>query len=419
MSVAVVELNDLHLLLRTDQGILHSEPGFAQLTKTGITTGAIARANAWQQPQHSYNQYWRQLNQQPLPSQQQWARHHADIAFAQLKQLLDTGGSPENIILAVPGSISDEQLSLLLGLANAIPVQVSAVIDSALAICAQQTESTLLVEMQLHQTQISLIEQSAGTNNISHQETLPDMGMMQLHNAMARHISDRLIQDYRYDPLHSSETEQALYDQLPDWLTQLSQQDKLSINLSSPQGDLNLVLNRDNIAELIEQRLSGLTALIKKYRKAKLCFSHSGRVIPELASAFADAQISPEAIGLDNCNKLQQALCDQPLQRICQIKLSTSSMEVASETRQASHVLHNNRAYPLHEPLSIEWQDNQLRLTNKHKKDAALIIQMVNQQLEILHQQKDLQVTLPRHCQPGEQLQIADQYLPLIEVSHV
>lgn len=419
MTIAVVELNDLHLLLQTDQGILHSEPGFAQLTKTGITTGEAARASAWQQPQSSYNQYWRQLNQQPLPSRQRWARHHADIAFAQLKQLLDAGGTPEAIILAVPGSISDEQLSLLLGLASAIPVQVSAVIDSALAICAQQTASTLLVEMQLHQSQISLIDHSAGTNNISHQETLPGMGMMQLHNAVARHISDRLIQDYRYDPLHSSETEQALYDQLPDWLTQLSQQEKLPINLSSPQGELNLVLNRDNIAELFERRLSGLTALIKKYRNAKLCFSHSGRLIPELVRAFAYAQISPEAIGLDNCNKLQQALCDQPLQRICQIQLSTPSMEVASETRQASHVLYNNRAYPLHEPLSIEWQDNQLRLTNKHNKNAALIIQMINQQLEILHQQNDLQVKLPRHCQPGAQLQIADHYLPLIEVSHV
>ena len=62
MSLAIVELNDQNLLIQTDQGLFHCEPGFAQLHSTGIETGERARAAAWQQPQHSYNQYWRQLN---------------------------------------------------------------------------------------------------------------------------------------------------------------------------------------------------------------------------------------------------------------------------------------------------------------------------------------------------------------------
>ena len=88
MSLAIVELNDQNLLIQTERGLLHCEPGFAQLHSVGIETGERARATAWQQPQHSYNQYWRQLNQLPLPSKQKWARHHGDIAFAQLKQLV-------------------------------------------------------------------------------------------------------------------------------------------------------------------------------------------------------------------------------------------------------------------------------------------------------------------------------------------
>jgi hypothetical protein len=31
MSLAIVELNDQNLLIQTDQGLLHCEPGFAQL----------------------------------------------------------------------------------------------------------------------------------------------------------------------------------------------------------------------------------------------------------------------------------------------------------------------------------------------------------------------------------------------------
>ena len=416
MSLAVVELNDQNLLIQTDQGLLYGEPGFAHLTKTGIATGDTAKATAWQQPQHSYNQYWRQLNQQPLPSRQPCARHHADIAFAQFKQLLQAAGSPDKIIIAVPGTVSDEQLSLLLGLASAIPVQVNAVIDSALAICAQQTESTLLVEMQLHQTQVSLIDCSAGTSSLSQQETLPDIGIMQLYNAVARHISDRLVADYRYDPLHSSETEQALFDQLPDWLMQLGQQDKLSIDLPSPQGDLQLLLERQKIAEIFEQRLSGLIALRQKYHDAKLCFSHGARLVPILLKLFADAPISPESIGLENCHRLEQTLSDQPLQRIQQIQLSTTPINATNNARRATHVLYDNKAYPLHQPLSIKRENKQLRLANKHDTEAALVIIVENQQLKILHQHNNLQIKLPRRCEPGAQLQIADHCLSLIEV---
>lgn len=419
MTLAVIELNDQHLLIQTDHGLLYGEPGFAQLTKTGITTGDTAKASAWQQPQHSYNQYWRQLNQQPLPSPQQWARHHADIAFAQFKHLLEVAGSPETIILAVPGTVSDEQLSLLLGLASAIPVQVKAVIDSALAICAQQTESTLLVEMQLHQTQVSLIDCSASTSSLSQQETLPDIGIMQLYNAVARYISDRLVEDYRYDPLHSSETEQALYDQLPDWLMQLAQQDKLSINLPSPQGDLKLLLERRKIAEIFAQRLTGLIALAQKYQDATLCFSHGARLVPLFLSLFADSPISSESIGLENCHRLQQTLSDQPLQRIQQIQIAkTAANGIKKMSRRATHVLYENKAYPLHQALSIERGNKRLRLANKHDTEAALVIVVENQQLKILHQHQDLEIKLPQRCEPGAQLKIADHCLSFIEVSN-
>ena len=418
MSLAVIELNDQHLLIQTDQGLLYGEPGFAQLTKTGIVTGDTARASAWQQPQHSYNQYWRQLNQQPLPSPQQWARHHADIAFAQFKHLLEVAGSPETIILAVPATVSDEQLSLLLGLASAVPVQVKAVIDSALAICAQQTESTLLVDMQLQQTQVSLINSSAAISSLSQQQTLPDIGIMQLYNAVARYISERLVDDYRYDPLHSSATEQALYDQLPEWLEQLAQQDKLSINLPSPQGDLQLLLERHKVAEIFEQRLSGLIALIQKYQDATLCFSHGARLVPMFLSLFADASISPQSIGLENCHRLQQTLSDQPLQRIQQIQLSKTPVTSNTKTsRRATHVLYDNKAYPLHQPLSIERENKRLRLANKHDTEAALVIVMENQQLKILHQHQDLEIKLPQHCEPGTHLKIAGHCLSFIEVS--
>ena len=135
MRLAVLELNDQALLIKNQDGEMFSEPGFALHTSDGIVTGIEARKQAWLQPQNVYRQYWRNLNQTELSADLPWARHHADIAFAQLKTLLNSAGAPEQLIISVAACFDDEQLSLLLGLLSAIPVEVIGVVDSSLADC--------------------------------------------------------------------------------------------------------------------------------------------------------------------------------------------------------------------------------------------------------------------------------------------
>ena len=418
MTVAVLELNDQNLLIQTEGGTLHAEPGFAQLTATGIATGDRARGSAWKEPQHSYNQYWRQLNQLPLPSKQPLARHHADIAFAQLKILHEIAGSPEKLIIAVPGSFSDEQLSLLLGLASAIPTQVAGVIDSALASCPYK-QATLMVELQLQQAVISLIEENQGEKSIGQQEVIPDLGIMHLYNAAARHISDQLIADYRYDPLHTSEGEQMIYDQLPNWLMQLSWEDEVSINLPTAQGGLNFILRKHQIAALFEQRLGSLNGLIKKYSQASLCFSHSASLIPALLPQFSQAQISEQNAGIENCFRLQAQLSGRQLQRISRVQIPEQATAVpAKAPHHATHLLHQDRAYPLDHPISIHIKEDQLSLVSAIDNRAACVLVLENHQLKALHQQSELEVQLPEACQPGKTFKIADHSLRLIEVSN-
>ena len=130
ITTAILDINDQSLMIITDLEQSFSECGFAQLSNKGITCGADAYAMHWQVPQSSFNDYWRRLNQLPLPNKQQWARHNADIAFAQLQQMLLAAGSPERLILSVPASFSDPQLALLVGLLNATSTPLLGVIDS-------------------------------------------------------------------------------------------------------------------------------------------------------------------------------------------------------------------------------------------------------------------------------------------------
>ena len=419
MTVAILELNDQNLIIQAEDGTQHTEPGFAQLTANGIITGDSARAVAWQQPQQSYNQYWRQFNQLALPSKQRWARHHADIAFAQIKQLVAAVGSPEQLILSVPGSFSDEQLSLLLGLASAVPVEIVAVIDSALASSAGQDNDALVIELQLQQAVVTRLTKVDDRQQITDQEVIPDLGVMQLYNAVARHISDQLIADYRYDPLHTSDGEQLIYDQLPHWLMQLGWEDEISVTVPSAQGDLNLVLRKQQIAEILEQRLNGLNTLIKKHPGAELSFSHSASLLPTLLPQFAQAGLCKQNSGIDNCFNLQDKLTAGELQRISELQAPGKSKTGASKKiHQATHLLYQDHGYPLDQPISLHIANKQLSLVTGIDNRAALVFVVDNHQLKVLHQQEDLQVQLPDLCQVVKTLAVAGHKLRLIEVSN-
>ena len=428
MSLAVLELNDQALLIHTEQGQSISEPGFAQLTSKGIETGEVARSIAWRSPQSSFNQYWRQLNQLPLPSNQRWARHNADIAFAQIEQLLNATAAPEKLILSVPGSFSDEQMSLVTGLIDASSSQLYAVIDSALAAGLDCQNQTWIVELQLHQTVVSLIQpQDKGTQGsieVVQQELIPDLGIMTIYNSVARHVSNSLVTEYRYDPLHNSEGEQTIYDQIPNWLSTLTVKPEITISISSPKGELPLVLRKHKIEELIESRLAKLTEILESTEKNDVVFTHSGAIIGRLVSRFATARLLSADQGCRNCFSVQQeiALESEQLHRIRSLKTGLLSDKITiNQTHQsgyATHLLHNNQAWPLATAISIYLKNDQLSFKSGADKDATLALMITDSELGVLYQQPGYEVLLPRSSQPGGSIVIAGHKVKLIEVTN-
>ena len=428
MSLAVLELNDQALLIHTEQGQSISEPGFAQLTSKGIETGEVARSIAWRSPQSSFNQYWRQLNQLPLPSNQRWARHNADIAFAQIEQLLNATAAPEKLILSVPGSFSDEQMSLVTGLIDASSSQLYAVIDSALAAGLDCQNQTWIVELQLHQTVVSLIQpQDKGTQGsieVVQQELIPDLGIMTIYNSVARHISNSLVTDYRYDPLHNSEGEQTIYDQIPTWLSTLTVKPEVTISISSPKGELPLVLRKHKIEELIEGRLAKLTEILESTEKNDVVFTHSGAIIGRLVSRFATARLLSADQGCRNCFSVQQeiALESEQLHRIRSLKtgllLDKITINQTHQSGYATHLLYNNQAWPLATAISIYLKNDQLSFKSGADKDATLALMITDSELGVLYQQPGNEVLLPKSSQPGGSIVIAGHKVKLIEVTN-
>ncbi len=432
MSTAVLEFNDQALLIKTQDGELFSEPGFALHSDQGIITGLEARQQAWLQPQNIYRQYWRQLNQSKLDNDHQWARHHADIAFAQLKNLAAKAGSPEQLILSVPATFDDQQLSLLLGLISAIPATVVAIVDTALADCLSLEDDvhghekpekhTLHVDLHMHQLVVSQISFEHKNLRIKAHQIIPDIGAAAIYNALAGHIRDLSIKNYRFDPLHTSEGEQAIYNLLPDWIMRFGNASEYSLTLPSPRGDISLVVRKRDIETLLETRLQGLTRLIKKISPNDITYSHNSKLLSTLNPELCSARELSETQGIDNCLSSYEYLLQQSgdLHRITSLKQTQNNSgrrksDIAPPA-PATHLFYQGRAWPLNEPLSITIDGKRLNVTQLVDNNAALVLSICRGELNVIHLDSDRLIQLPNTTEPGEELFIGDHRLQLIEV---
>jgi len=420
MTLAALELNDQSLLIQSEDGSHYAEPGFARLTNSGIVTGEEARAVAWREPQHVYNQYWCHLNQKPLASRPPFARHHADIAFSQLRKLWQQAGSPDSLIVLVPGRFSRAQLSLLLGMVEALPSRTLAVIDSALAACMDADGDTLYVDMQMHESVLTLCRLREDSIRIVEQEIFPGIGMVQIQNQLARHISDLLIESYRVDPLHSSETEQAIFDQMPHWLTRLRWEHEVSTKLISDHVELPCILRRDTVKTLICKRLASVRFFLEKWPDCGLLLSHSSGLLTGLVDEFAEADVINQTGATQQCLSQHTEILDQvdDLYRLRALHhtKSNSTAPGVNGKRLATHLLCGDLALPLNRPISIRIAEKGLRMSSELDDGAALTVVMRKHSIETLHLATE--VSLPQTCWPGESIRIGRHELKLIRVDN-
>lgn len=425
MSTAVLELNDQALLIKASSGEVYSEPGFALHTEQGIVSGIEARNQAWLQPQNVYRQYWHHLSQNPLRGNLRWARHHADIAFAQLKSLLGHAGQPEKLIISVGANFDDQQLSLLLGLLSAIPTEVIAVVDSSLADClnlSADKQKILHIDLHLHQTVVSQINCSGNSIEVAEQRLLGELGALSTYALLANHIRDRLVATFRYDPMHSPQEEQAIYNLLPEWILRVGQQSECPISIPSANGDLALTLHRQELLDLMAPRLTELSALLREMSDHAIHFSQQSRILSVLTDKPDASHHLQNTQGVDNCLHFISSLVDdsQGLQRITSLQqIDGNRPRPAIQTNgpsTATHLLYKGQAWPLNQPLGIQIDNSRIAISSADTNRASLVLIVENQQLKVLQQTVDAVIELPPQARCGENIIINAQRLALIEV---
>jgi len=431
MSIAIIELNDSGLCCGNGHGELIVSPGYALIADQGITTGQAALQRAYLEPRQSFNQFWRQLNLSPLPINSKLARHHADLAYAQLLQLHQDSGSPEKIVFAAPGSFDREQLAILLGLAKAAPFQAIGLVDAAVAATSQtaMTGPLLHLDIQLHQSVITRLNAS-GEVERSTVELLPELGIKTFYDLWAQYIADQFIRQYRFDPLHTAAGEQQLYDRLPMWLWRLNDATETGVELDSPQGRYRINISRAQLQACSERATLQLRNKLTELRRdgGTLLSSHRIELLPGLTEQLSPTAVLPASAVIDGCLHHLELISghSEQLPFITRLPISaktpeqratsTDKQSSPSHTPRPSHLLYRHRAYAIGNQLAISQSERGLLFNTGTNGDITLVTE--SGKVHLYSGDAQLHCTGDReNLLTGDSIQWGDERLDLIEVA--
>jgi hypothetical protein len=265
-----IESNDAGIAVADANGVLAVEPGCAVVERGKIVTGNDALTKARLQPRQASNRYWNALSMEPGSAGSEIPNSAAEVAYAQLDALWKRhGAGASDAVLVVPGSFRGEQLGLVLGLAQEAGIEVRALVDAAVAASAQPYPDRQLVYVDagLYRVATTLLEQEPDHVAFRSEESLVTTGLASLHEAFARRVAELFVRATRFDPLHRAETEQALYDRLPAWLTSLHGQESVEAVLSYGGEELKVVLERGAVLGVAAGFYRAVVQLIAYHRQ--------------------------------------------------------------------------------------------------------------------------------------------------------
>jgi hypothetical protein len=223
-------INDAGVTLLRGEQIVYREPGFALLDQN-LTTGSDAFARSRIDPRRVQHRYWTNLGTEPLAVQNFGHLTAADLASRQLEQMWAAAGNDaRELVLAVPASMQAAELGLLLGIARELGLPVVAMVDAAIAATRRQYKGAVPVhvDVSLHATTLTRIVQP-GRAQFDRAEVLEDCGLYALYDAWLHAIAEAFVQQSRFDPLHTAETEQMVLDNLPGWVQEASRRDRVPL----------------------------------------------------------------------------------------------------------------------------------------------------------------------------------------------
>ncbi|MAR32055.1 MAG: hypothetical protein CMK35_00130 [Porticoccaceae bacterium] len=413
MTLALLHINDHCLRVIAENGENRAETGFCYSDDHGLVSGSAAYETAWTKPHLSNNRFWHELNQKPLSRKLKYARHHADMAYAQLCRMLSSISSPQ-VLLSVPASLDNEQLSILLGLIKAVPAEICGVIDGALL--AAGPEHQLVLEMQLHQTVLTQLEKTGESIKISTHKKIPKLGVSAIYREVAMHVSERLITTNRHDPLYLPENQQQLYNAIPKALSQMETNSEAIISLDTPAGVLAVKLSNDDLTKILDPLSKELYQGINEYSPDEVLLGSGGGIVAAFGTPLANSNRANFDLMAQKGFSLVQSetISPIPLKRI--VSLRSAKSEIIAVGRAATHLVNEGRAWRLDKPLSLWLMNTGVEIARGEMSDSDLIIHADGVNLKTLYKKEHTPIGLPKDAICGAWLEVGKYKLQLIDI---
>lgn len=292
MGLLAAHLNDAGILVVNDEKILYREPGFALLEDDHLITGADAYSRASMKPRRIQNHFWSELHTEPLPDNRFKHLSAADLVSRQLEEIwkrVATDG--DRLAIAVPPYMSNENLGLLLGIAAELDIPIVAITDAAVCATRRHYEHAVPVhiDLSLHSSLLTRLMQE-GQVQVDRTVVIPDSGVLLLYENWLKIISEAFVQQSRFDPLHTAETEQMLQDRMPNWLTAASSSKTIALEVEyrgiSHHAEIESLELIAAAAPVYQSIVSSLRALYRAEETPAIQMSDRAARMPGLADTL-------------------------------------------------------------------------------------------------------------------------------------
>jgi hypothetical protein len=260
-------INDAGITVLDSERVRYREPGFAILHGDRLDTGNSAYQNARVNPRNIHHRFWSDLADDNLADRRFSHLSAADLVSAQLEQIQRCEGVGNNeLIVAVPPYMKSPNLGLFLGIAGELNMPVVALVDAAVAATRREYRNAVPVhiDMSLHAASLTRLAQ-AGHAQVERSESLESCGVFALYDAWINAVAEAFVQQSRFDPLHTAETEQLLLNRLGGWLAEASARGSAALELEYAGASytaeieaLSLIAAAAPVYELIASKLRAL-----------------------------------------------------------------------------------------------------------------------------------------------------------------
>ncbi|GEM_PF-6791502 len=376
-----IELNDSGIIVSDSKQILLTSPGYIVDLAGQEWIGEEARIRAQLHSSECNHRFWSGLAQTRMNEVDQrnakLALRHLDFVWSQVPR------SVEAVILVVPATFTKPGLGLLLGICKELAIPVRAMVHKAVLVPQQLNHAgaTIHLDIQLHQTAMTLLHEQQEQFSVAEVEMLNDLGFVSIYAAAAEFISQVFISASRLDPMHNAELEQQLFNNLPTWLEQAQSHESVQCQLEYKNSVYKAVVNAGDVKEILKSRLDKIIRALQsiEFRQPLIvCVSeivnrqlgfnqyanHHGIMVRELDQGYHARQSLFHASHLMTTDAQIYLSKQLPCVTLTDpLPIPCNKQALAVET-EVTHVLYQHHAYPLEKVLYlVETADKELRLS--------------------------------------------------------